>query len=131
MEKTQLLCTFTKKKYVNETLSLIEETYDSVTKIFILQNVEDEGDLYCTYNVEDKELQEKLFLKNTISVHRNKSTNTLYTINAVNSIVLLLNDGNRDSSFKIDWEKYRNTIMVTNETGLKRINTKIFKIISL
>lgn len=131
MENTQLLCTFTKKKYVNETLSQIEECYTSVSKIFILENVDDGNDLYCTYNVENRELQEKSFLKNTISVHRNKSTNTLYTINAVNSIVLLLNDGNKDASFKIDWEKYKNCIMVTNELGLKRINTKIHKIISL
>jgi len=131
MENTQLLCTFTKKKYVSETLSLIENSYETVSKIFILENTDDVNDLYCTYNVENRELQEKSFLRNTISVHRNKSTNTLYTINAVNSIVFLLNDGNRDETFKIDWQKYRNCIMVTNELGLKRINTKIHKIVTL
>lgn len=131
MENSQLLCTFTKKKYVNETTSTIEESYESVSKIFILQNTEDENELYCTYNVESNELREKSFLKNTISVHRNKLTNTLYTINAVNTIVLLLNDGNKDASFKIDWQNYSNSILVTNEDGLKKINTKIFKIITL
>lgn len=130
MENSQLLCTFTKKKYVTETVSTIQETYKSILKIFILQNIADAEELYCTYNADIDELKEKKFLKNTISIHRNKATNTLYSINAINTIILLLNDGNKDSSFKIDWEKYKNTLMVTNESGLNRINTKIYKIIS-
>lgn len=64
-------------------------------------------------------------------MHRNKNTNTLYTINAVNEVVLLLNDGERDNNFKINWEHYKNMLMVTNETGLKKIPTKVFKIVTI
>ena len=128
MEKTQLLCTFTKKRYVNSILDDIKSTYSSVDKIFILQNTEDENEFYLTYNVEVGELQGKSFPRNTISVHRNKSTNTIYTINAINSVILLMNDGVKDKNYKINWENYRNSILVTNEEGFKKINTKIIKI---
>lgn len=131
MEKSQLLCTFTRKSYIDELLLNIINTYTTTNKIFVLQNTSDENEMYCTYNVSYLELQEKSFLKNTISVHRNKSTNTLYTINSINTMVSLLNDGIRDTSFKIDWELYRNMLIVTNESGLKKINTKIFKIVTL
>lgn len=133
MEKiqSQLLCTFTRKRYLNNTLFEIQTVYQSVSKIFILENTKDENDMFCTYNVECSELQEKSFLKNTISVHRNKLSNTLYTINAINSLVYLLNDGNIDKNYKIDWNNYKNTIMVTNESGLNRINTKLHKIITI
>jgi len=128
MEKTQLLCTFATLDNLSTTLQLIIETYGSVSQIFVLQNTDDENEVYCTYNVEARELKEKHFLKNTISVHRNKSTNTLYTINAINQVVFLLNNGVKDTSFTIDWTKFRNSILVTNENGLRRINTRIYKI---
>lgn len=128
---SQLLCTFSKKKIIDDTMNTIKNTYNSVNKIFVLQNCDDSSELYCTYNVESNELKEKQFLKQTISVHRNKSTNTLYTINSVNEMVILLNDGNKDPNFQIDWEKHRNSLLVTNESGLKKINTKVFKIVDL
>lgn len=131
MENTQLLCTFSRKKLVDETLSTIKQTYKSVSKVFILENIENDHEVLCTYNVLSSELKEKSFLRNTISVHRNKNTNTLYTINAVNEVVLLLNDGERDNNFKINWEHYKNMLMVTNETGLKKIPTKVFKIVTI
>ena len=67
-------------------------------------------------------------MRNTISIHRKKHTNTLYTINALNEIVSLLNDGVMDADFEVEWENYRNTLLVTDDEGLKKIKTKIFKI---
>jgi hypothetical protein len=131
MENSQLLCTFAKKRHITETIDSIKETYSTVSKIFVLQNSDEENELYCTYNVFTTELKQKSFMKNTISIHRNKDTNTLYTINAVNELVMLLNDGDKDSSFKISWENYKNMIVTTNEDGLKKIPTKIFKVISI
>lgn len=129
MEKTQLLCTFTKRRYVNSIVDECHSAYPTVEKIFILINCDDDNEFYLTYNVGVEELKEKAFLRNTISVHRNKGTNTLYTINAINALIMLLNDGVKDINFKISWENYRNSILVTNEEGFKKINTKIFKIL--
>ena len=70
-------------------------------------------------------------LNNTISLHRKKQTNTLYTINALNRLIESLNNGVLDTSYKIIWENYRNCLLTTNELGLKQINTNIHEIVRI
>ena len=77
--------------------------------------------IILTYNI-DSEKEEGVTMRNTISIHRKKHTNTLYTINALNEIVSLLNDGKMDADFEVDWEKFRNTLLVTDDDGLKKIS---------
>ncbi len=67
----------------------------------------------------------------TISLHRKKQSNTLYTINALNEAIRSLNNGVLDKSFAIPWENYQNNLLLTNEEGLNIIPTKIFKIINV
>ena len=80
--KTQLLCTFTKQEKLNETIDIIVSCnkilYD---KIYVFTDVNDPHQLLCTYNVEfNEDFQEPTI--DTISLHRKKQSNTLYTINA-------------------------------------------------
>jgi hypothetical protein len=69
--------------------------------------------------------------ENTILVHRKKDSNTLYTINALNELIKNLNGGVVDTKFPIEWQHYRNTILLTQHSELKQLKTKIFKIIDL
>ena len=82
-----------------------------------------------TYNVDQGNLNE--IPSNTILVHRKKDTNTLYTINALNELIKSLNGGVVDTQFPIDWQHYRNCILLTQHNEIKQLNTKIFKIIDL
>ena len=109
----------------------ISEIYNvSPPRIYILENTEDKRNLMCTYNIEFKDEQE--VLRNTISIHRKKQTNTLYTINALNGVVSLMNEGRPDPSFEVDWEMLRNMLLVTDEeNNLKKILTKIYDIVHL
>jgi hypothetical protein len=68
-------------------------------------------------------------IPNTISIHRKKHTNTLYTINALNQIILQLNKGVLDKRFPIPWENYRNCILLYNDDKLVEIKTKIHKVV--
>jgi hypothetical protein len=68
---------------------------------------------------------------NTILVHRKKETNTLYTINALNDLIKKLNGGVVDQSFRVNWQHYKNCILLTNHNELKQLNTKVFKIVEL
>ena len=70
-------------------------------------------------------------VKNTISLHRKKITNTLYTINALNELIMDINNGILDTSYQVPWDVYKNTILITNKDGLSRIPTRILKIINL
>lgn len=131
MSSAQLLCTFTKLKKLEKTIELITETYDiAFGKIYILENKDNKYELMCTYNIKTRNEPGRT-VPNTISIHRKKNTNTLYTINALNNIVVLLNDGELDPNFQVDWNNYRNSLLVTDENGLKQINTKIFDIVEL
>ena len=127
---TQLLCTFTPKKTVNKTTDLIIDAYDILyNKLFVLRNEDDTRELMCTYNI-DASGRVEIF-KETISLHRKKQTNTLYTINALNETIKTCNNGVLDTSFQVNWENYRNCIMVTNDEGLRRISTSVQEIIHI
>jgi hypothetical protein len=39
------------------------------------------------------------------------------------------NGGVLDKSFTIDWDKFKNSIIVTNVEGTKKISTRIFEVI--
>jgi hypothetical protein len=64
-------------------------------------------------------------------VHRKKDSNTLYTINALNELIKRLNGGEVDTRFPIDWQHYRNTILLTQHDELKQLKTKIYKILEV
>jgi len=127
--KTQLLCTFTTKDDLQTSLQEIRTNYKIVYNyIYVLQNKGNLNELFVTYNI-DTQYQPSKPLDNTILVHRKKQSNTLYTINALNELVKEENNGVLDKSFSIDWEKFKNSIIVTNVEGTKKINTRVFDVI--
>ncbi len=127
--KTQLLCTFTSKDTLQKILQDIRETYVIVYNyIYILQNKANLDELYVTYNI-NTEFKPPHPLEDTILIHRKKESNTLYTINALNQLVREENGGVLDKTFIIDWQKFRNSIILTNTEGTKRIQTRIFEVI--
>tara|TARA_R100000008_G_scaffold15372_1_gene7494 strand:+ start:9 stop:410 length:402 start_codon:yes stop_codon:yes gene_type:complete len=124
---TQLLCTFSNQKVLRKTIDTIVDTYDIIyNKIFILKDVNDNFELMCTYNI--NKLADYSQLPNTISLHRKKNTNTLYTINALNHLIQVLNNGVLDTTYQLEWDNYRNCILLTNDEGLRRIDTEIHDI---
>ena len=130
--KTQLLCTFTTKETLETIVKDIEDSYKIVfDKIYVLQNEDNVNELMCTYNVDTSSKVDFNQIPGTISLHRKKFTNTLYTINALNEVILLLNDGLLDSKFPVPWDDFRNTLMITKSEGLKKKSTRIYKIIEI
>lgn len=128
--KTQLLCTFTTKEELQNTLQQIRETYHIVYNyIYILQNKSNLEELFVTYNI-DTAFQPTTPLENTILIHRKKESNTLYTINALNELIKEENGGALDTKFILDWKKFKNSIILTNVEGTKKIQTRIFEVIS-
>ena len=130
--RTQLLCTFTRQTRLNETIDIIiscnEILYD---KIYVFQNQQDLTQLICTYNVDEGADIDFNSVQNTISLHRKKISNTLYTINALNELIKTINNGVLDTKYQVPCELYKNMILITNKEGLQRIPTRILKIINL
>ena len=130
--RTQLLCTFCASADLDDTIRKIVSTYAiAFDTIYILENTEQIDSLCCTYNINlDVDIVGNI-PEATISLHRKKATNTLYTINALNLLIAELNGGRVDKNFRVTWEDYRNTILVTAYNKLKKINTKLNKIVKV
>ena len=130
--KSQLLCTFTTKQNLDETIKKITDAYEIIfSKVYVLQNEDNINELICTYNVDTENGVDYNAVNGTISLHRKKHSNTLYTINALNECIKNLNNGVLDNKFIVPWENFKNMLMVTNAEGLNKINTRIYKIVNL
>ena len=128
MKSRLLLCTFSKDVSYKEDIRNINELYIGKTiKFFIFKNVKLEKEIYITYNVEIFGVPKKY--PATISIHRKKETNSLYTLNAMNKLIAEENDGIFDKSFNLDWELYRNCLILTNDIGVRIIDIKLLEII--
>ena len=125
----KLFCTFTDLEGLDILIEDIKSKYDIIyNKLFVLEIV-GKDEYVVTYNVDQTNLN--TIPENTILVHRKKESNTLYTINALNELIKKLNGGVVDTSYRIDWQHYRNCILLTQHNDLNQLNTKIYKIIEL
>ena len=125
----KLFCTFTDLEGLDALLEDIQSKYTIIyNKMFVLEIV-GKDEYVVTYNVDQGNVQ--TIPENTILVHRKKESNTLYTINALNELIKKLNGGVVDTNYKIDWQHYRNCVLLTQHNDLNQLNTKIHKIIEI
>ena len=130
--RTQLLCTFTTQYNLEQTVMDITKHFKIIfEKIYVLQNEDKPKELICTYNIDKSDDVDFNKVKNTISLHRKKITNTLYTINALNELIMDINNGILDTSYQVPWDIYKNMILISNKEGLSKIPTRILKIINI
>ena len=125
----KLYCTFLQDESVNEVVDRILEEHDILfNKIFVLVALDDDKTM-LTYNIDGPVYN--LQLPNTILVHRKKQTNTLYTINALNEVIRYLNGGILDTTYQVDWSKFRNCLLLTRPGGFKKVRTRLKTIIEV
>ena len=132
MNDTQLLCTFIPAQELDQQVKIIQNSYKlAFNNIYVLENTDDPNQLILTYNIIVGSLKEQYAPPaSTISVHRKKQTNTIYTINALNALIASKNGGKIDKSYKIDWDELKNSILVTAHGQLKVVKTKIKEILN-
>jgi hypothetical protein len=125
----KLFCTFVTLEEIDNFIKDISHRYTIMyNKLFVLY-IKDTGEYVVTYNTDQINLNS--IPDNTILVHRKKETNTLYTINALNELIKKLNGGAVDVHYKINWQHYKNTILLTQHNELKQLKTKIHNIVEL
>ncbi len=128
-EVVQLICLFTIEPQLDHTISMIEKTYEVVyNRIFIL-SIETSEELICSFNVDKSNCKKQL--PGAMLVHRKKDSNTLYTINSLNSLIRKENNGILDTNYSVDWSKYSNSLLITSNSELKVLKTKIYQIVNL
>ena len=131
--KTQLLCTFSNIETYTDEIKAITNFYEVVFgKVYVLQDKDSINDLLLTYNINQDNLQTSSFYANTISVHRKKDSNTIYTINSLNKLIEKLNNGKIDPRFPINWNDYRNCALLTDSlNGIRILSTKLYQIVKI
>ena len=123
----RLLCTFTTEDNLQSVINDISTNYDILNgKIFILQ-LSENPELACTYNIESGNLSN--LLDNTISIHRRKENNVLYTINGLNYLIKSLNNNILDKEYKVNWDDYSNSALLVTAGQLVIHQLQIYKIV--
>ena len=125
----RLFCTFTTLDELDNLVKDLSNQYVIMYNKMFALHIKSNNEYVITYNVDQNNVND--IPKNTILVHRKKDSNTLYTINALNELIKSLNGGVVDTKYPINWQHYRNCILLTQHNEIKQLNTKIHKIIEL
>ena len=125
----KLFASFTQFETLDDLIDQISTEYTiNYNKLFVLF-VKSTDEYVITYNTDSGNIGH--LPPNTISVHRKKDSNTLYTINALNELIKRLNGGIVDPLFKVNWNHYKNNILLTQQNEFKSLSTKLYQIIEL
>ena len=131
MAGNKLFCTFIEHDKLQDTVSTLTKRYTILySKVFVLESPDTE-ELILTYNIDAVNTNAQNALPNTILLHRKKESNTLYTINALNALIRDLNAGILDTNYRVNWVDFRNTILLTQDGGLRKVHTKIHTIVEI
>lgn len=109
--KPQLLCTFTNSENLFSCIKTIKKSYNDDGIVIDVYNTP--TNMVCIYNVVDKSKR----IPDTISINKRKETNTFYSINALNALIMALNNGVLDKSFAINWHDYVNSMLLSAGQG--------------
>lgn len=112
--KPQLLCTFTDHESVFSCIKIITKTFQG--EGVQIDTYTTPNGIVCIYNVVDRTKR----IPNTISINKRKETNTYYSINALNALIIALNNGVLDKKYPINWSDYVNCMLLSaGQNGYK------------
>ena len=124
----KIFTTFTKKEDLEATLDKIQANYTILfDKIFVFSSPDTE-ELICTYNVDQVNCTTNHVIENTVLLHRKKATRTLFSINAIN-ILNEQNSKDHNGHYDIDWELYKESILLTRKGVFTRICIELYDIV--
>jgi hypothetical protein len=131
LARSLLLASFAQKAELYDAIDQISEILNiNKDSIFTFQNENEEGEYILSYNMnpEYANIKFNTVWKNTISVHRKKQTNTLYSLNAMNEYIKSKNNGVLNKEYQIDWTQFSNSFLIIKGGKLKIIPLRLVKL---
>ena len=131
MARSLLLASFVDKVRLYDALDQISETINiNKDSIFTFANENEANEYVLTYNMNPEFANVKFttIWENTISVHRKKHTNTLYSLNAMNEYIKSVNGGELNKNYQIDWEQFSNSFLIIKGGKFKVIPLRLIKL---
>tara|TARA_R100000353_G_scaffold159584_1_gene119086 strand:- start:3 stop:545 length:543 start_codon:yes stop_codon:yes gene_type:complete len=99
--------------------------------IFLLRDKENPQRKIITYNVAGGKQEKSVNRLFTLRVHRKKQTNTLYTINALNTAIAKEHNGQTGKHLKLNWEEYQDSLLMTSGKELAVYHIEVVKIFKI
>ena len=131
MNRSLLLASFVSKDELYDAIDRISETANiPKDMIFTFVNEDNPNEYVLTYNLNPEMANVKFdsIWKNTISVHRKKQTNTIYSLNAMNEYIKGMNNGVLDKTYQVNWELFAGSMLIIKNGGLKSIPLRLVKL---
>ena len=131
MARSLLLASFVTKDELYDAIDQISKTINiSKNSIFVFINENNAEEYILSYNMnpEFANIKFTIIWKNTISVHRKKYTNTLYSLNAMNEHIKSKCNGTLDKKYQIDWTQFENSFLIIKNCKLKVIPLRLVKL---
>jgi hypothetical protein len=128
--KNLLLCSFSSISQFKNTIEEIKKFYTvRNNKFFIFSNIDIPKDVFITYNIlcEGREFPK---FPNTISIHRKKDFNVLYTLNSMNQLIMDENNGILDKKFPVDWSLFKDSFVITGKPSVRIIPIELLEIVN-
>ena len=115
----KLLCLFSSKRNINSDIETAKRTFKLLNQNIFIYDITDSNTLFATFTIEEFQT----LPNNIISVHKKNEFNVFYTINALNKIIMNLNNGVFVKNYPLDWTFYSNQLLTINkEQQINRIN---------
>jgi len=129
--RSLLLASFVQKAELYDAINQISETINiNKDSIFSFVNEDSPSDYILTYNMnpEFANIKFTTIWKNTISVHRKKQTNTIYSLNAMNEYIKSRCGGILNKEYQIDWTQFSNSFLIIKNGRLKTLPLRLVKL---
>ena len=130
-----LLATFLNSESDDQILAEVETIASTANLvndyIFLLRDRENPARKIITYNVEAGKPRNATGRLFTLRVHRKKQTNTLYTINALNTAIAKEHNGQTGKHLKLNWEDYQDCLLMTSGKDLAIYHIEVVKIFKI
>ena len=131
MARSLLLASFVEKSELYIAIEKISKTINiSKDSIFVFVNEENPNEYIVTYNLNSEFANIKFttIWKNTISVHRKKHTNTIYSLNAMNEYIKSRCNGVLNKDYQVDWGQFENSMLIIKNGKLKVVPLRLIKL---
>jgi len=129
MQKRELLiASFIFPERLNSFYNYLENKFNiKRNNVFLFNNLDDDSKVIVTFKLEvddDKRLNLKQLFSSAVLVHKKGSC--FFTIDALNLIIELESKQDKGNinykDYKIDWQKYQNKILLTNNQDIIMYN---------
>ena len=128
--KSTLLLSFVDHDDLYVALDKISNTINIPKGSIFVFKVETLDSYALTYNLdaENSNIQFDSIWPNTISIHRKKQTNSLYSLNAMNQLIKNENGGIFNKAHIVNWKNYKNSLMIIKGGALDVLKLQMIRI---